>query len=83
MARGIELVQSKLKVKANGKPSLYIFNTCKNTCREMAMYQYPKGTASKDPKDLPLAKNDHALDALRYVIYTVERPRRKGHVLAA
>ena len=83
VARGIELVQSKLKVKANGKPSLYIFNTCKNTCREMAMYQYPKGTASKDPKDLPLAKNDHALDALRYVIYTVERPRRKGHVLAA
>jgi len=81
--RGIELVQSKLKVKANGKPSLFIFNTCKNTPREMAMYHYPEGTSSKEPADHPVKKNDHTLDAMRYVIYTVERPRRKGHVFAA
>ena len=42
-----------------------------------------EGTSSKEPADHPVKKNDHALDALRYVIYTVERPRRKGHVLAA
>jgi len=82
VARGIELVQSKLKVKANGKPSLYIFKSCRNTAREMAMYQYPKGTASRDPKDLPLAKNDHTLDVIRYILYTVARPRKKGSVVA-
>lgn len=83
VARGIEFIQSKLKVKENGRPSLYIFDTCKNTSREMAMYQYPTGTASKNPKDLPVAKNDHTLDALRYIIYSVEKPRKKGRVIAA
>ena len=83
IARGIETVQSKLKTKSNGKPSLYIFNTCRNTNREMAMYQYPKGSASKNPKDVPMAKDDHAPSVVRYVIESVERPGRKGRVVAA
>ena len=83
VARGIELVQSKLKVKENKKPSLYFFKTCKNTCREMAMYQYPKGSASNNPKDIPLSKNDHTCDALRYILYTVLRPGKKGSAEAA
>lgn len=80
VARGVEVVQGKLKVKPNGKPSLFVFKTCKNTCREMATYRYPKGTSSKDPKDLPLAKNDHTVDVVRYVLYSVEKPAKKGHV---
>lgn len=83
VARGIELVQSKLKVKANGKPSLYIFDTCRYSSREMAMYQYPKGTASRDPADLPIPKDDHTLDVIRYIINTEARPRRKGSAAAA
>jgi len=82
LSRGIELVQSKLKIKLNGKPSLYIFNNCKHTAKEMAMYHYPEGTSSKDPANVPVAKNDHTLDALRYILYTVLRPRRKGRVAA-
>jgi len=83
VARGIELVQGKLKVKTNGKPSLYIVNTCRNTAREFAMYRYPKGSVSRDPADIPLAKDDHCLDPLRYILYTVLRPRKKGSVVAA
>jgi len=83
IARGIELVQSKLKIKENGKPSLFFFKTCRNTCREMATYRYPEGTASNDPKDVPLAKNDHTCDALRYILYSVLRPGKKGKVVAA
>jgi hypothetical protein len=83
VARGIEMVQSKLKVKANEKPSLYIFRTCRNVCREMAAYRYPKGTASRNPADVPLAKDDHSISAIRYAIYTVERPRAKGSAAAA
>jgi len=83
VAKGIEVVQSKLKVKENGKPSLFIFNTCRNLCREFAMYHYPEGSSSKNPRDLPVQKDDHALDALRYVIYSIEKPVKKGHVYAA
>lgn len=82
IARGIEMVQSKLKVKGNGKPSLYIFNTCVHTGREFGMYQYPQGTVSRDPKDLPIPKDDHTLDVVRYILYTVLRPRKKGSVAA-
>ncbi len=83
VAKGIEIVQSKLKVKENGKPSLFIFNSCRNTCREMMSYKYPEGTKSKNPKDVPLGKNDHTCDAIRYGIYSVERPVTKGHVYPA
>jgi len=83
IARGVEFIQSKLKIKDNGKPSLYIFKTCPNTVRELAMYHYPKGTPSKDPADVPIAKNNHAIDALRYALYTALGAKTKGRVVAA
>lgn len=83
VARGIELVQSKLKVKKNGKPSLFVFSTCRNTCREFAIYHYPKGSSSKDPKDLPAQKDDHTVDTARYIMYSVDRPGKKGKIYAA
>ncbi len=83
VARGIELVQGKLKIKANNKPSLSVFNVCPNTAREFAMYRYPKGSVSKNPADVPLPKDDHTLDTLRYILFTVLRPRAKGSVVAA
>lgn len=83
VARGIEYVQAKLKVKANGKPSLFVFRTCKNTCREIPAYHYPKGTFSRNPKDIPAQKNDHTIDALRYGLYSTDCPRKKGSVYVA
>jgi len=81
--RGIELMQSKFKVKGDGKPSLFIFRTCRNTCREIPIYHYAKGTNTKNPQDIPVQKNDHTVDALRYGIYTTEKPRKKGYIYAA
>jgi len=81
VSAGIEHVQSKLKIKSNGKPSLFIFNTCRNTLREMAVYHYPKGSNSKNPKDVPEAVDDHTVDALRYMLYTIEKPFAKGKIV--
>lgn len=83
VARGIELVQAKLKVKENGKPSLVIFKSCRNTCREVPAYHYPKGSSHKNPKDIPEQKNDHTIDALRYGLNSVDGSQRKGSVYAA
>ena len=83
VAKGIEVVQSKLKIKQNGKPSLFIFGTCRNTCREMSTYHYPKGSSSKNPKDIPLQKDDHTVDTVRYILCSVDKPGKKGHVYAA
>lgn len=83
ISNGIELVQSKLKVKEDGKPSLFILRTCRNTAREMASYHYPKGTNLNNPKDIPVQKDDHTVDALRYGLYSTDGLFRKGSVYAA
>jgi len=83
IAKGIEVVQGKLKVKPNGKPSLFIFDTCRNTCKEIAIYRYPEGTNLKNPKDIPLQKDDHTVDVVRYVLYSTEKPAKKGSIYVA
>lgn len=83
VAIGIEFVQSKLKVKENGKPSLSILRHCRNTSREFAIYHYPKGTSVNNPKDIPVQKDDHTVDAARYGLYTVDGKFKKGRVYAA
>ena len=69
---GIEAVQRALKVQGNGKPRLYIFDHCVNVIRELAAYHYPEGTDLRDPNDEPAKKDDHTVDAVRYVIYSTE-----------
>lgn len=77
---GIEKVQSKLKVKKNGKPGLTVFRDCTNTIREFMVYSYPKNPTAT--KDKPEPKNDHAMDVIRYILYTLLRTKRKGKVYA-
>jgi len=79
IASGIEMVQSKLKKKQNGYPSLFVFSNCKNVIREFIVYSYPKNSKS----DKPLAENDHCMDVIRYIIYTVSKPKKKGRIVIA
>ncbi|MDE6550382.1 MAG: terminase family protein [Clostridia bacterium] len=57
---GIARVKSYFK-----SDRLYIFSTCRNLIRELKSYWWGKG-------DVPIKKDDHALDALRY--YIMSRP---------
>ena len=57
---GIARVKSYLK---SGR--LFIFSTCRNLIREIKSYWWGKD-------DMPVKKDDHALDALRY--YIMSRP---------
>jgi hypothetical protein len=70
---GIEAVQTALKVQANGRPRLRIFDTCRTTIKEMGGYKWAEGTDTKDARDEPLQLNDHTCDCVRYGIYGVER----------
>ncbi len=76
---GIDRVKSYLKsdTKTN-RPLLFIFDTCVNLLEEITTYRYPdlrpnqQGVKSEDEK--PIKVDDHALDALRYMI--VDLPER-------
>lgn len=50
---------------------LFIHNSCSNLNREFQSYIWDE-KAQKKGEDKPLKASDHVLDALRYVIYTLE-----------
>ena len=69
---GIEAVQATLKVQGNGKARLQIFDTCPRTRKEMGGLRWPEGTEAKDAQEIPVQKDDHTTDCVRYGIYGVE-----------
>ena len=64
---GITLVQQYLKVQGDGKPRLTVDPSCVNLINEFESYVWKSG------KDEPVKENDHALDALRYLINAVHQ----------
>jgi phage terminase large subunit len=70
---GIDRVKSYMKLhERSGKPRLYIFDTCVNLLDEISQYKYQENMAgqqgTKNEKEAPVKKNDHAVDALRYAL---------------
>lgn len=65
---GICRVKSYLK-RDNGEPNLYIFNTCKNMITEFKGYLWADG-------DMPVKKDDHCMDDLRYLIASRPLPAK-------
>jgi len=74
---GVEMIQTKLKVKGDGYPSLFIFSECKHTTLEFGLYRYAEGGRNRSSADNPLNRDNHCMDALRYLLYTLEKPRAK------
>ena len=64
VVKTIQLVKERLKLQADGKPRLYIFDNCKELIKEFRLYSWAKNKQ----KDQPKKENDHGLDALRYLV---------------
>lgn len=75
---GITCVRRHLKMlEAIKQPKLIIHRRrCPNLVREMGTYRWIKGTEStnnpRDPRPEPLKYDDHAVDALRYMLFSEE-----------
>ena len=71
---GIESVRVKLKRNADGDPGILIDSRCKNLIREISMYRWERPKKSsvnpKNARPVPLKKDDHSCDALRYLVHT-------------
>jgi PBSX family phage terminase large subunit len=82
VATGIERVKAYMKPDGRGKPRLYIFDTCMNLLDEIAQYKWaerPVGQQGKlNEKEEPVKVNDHACDALRYLVMTLPEPTPKN-----
>ncbi|MEC0169902.1 PBSX family phage terminase large subunit [Paenibacillus graminis] len=69
---GIESVAVALK-----ELQLFVCSKCKETLKEFFSYVWDEKAAQDRGEDKPVKKYDHAMDALRYVIYAIlGKPRR-------
>jgi PBSX family phage terminase large subunit len=82
VSTGIDRVKQYLRVnERTGKPRLFIFETCSNLIDEIIKYKWaeqpPGSAATKNEKEDPVKKDDHACDALRYGLMSrPEEPKR-------
>lgn len=72
---GITRIREYFQLNSNREAHLYIFkDKCPNLCSELLNYRYKKLTELQEKirnqSEEPVKKNDHAVDALRYMIMT-------------
>lgn len=72
---GIQKVAERLVIQADGKPKLFIHSKCENLRREMGKYAWQKQKADRPAKEEPVKADDHALDALRYMVMEIDNSR--------
>lgn len=84
--RGIEAVQMRLRVDDSGKPNIFVIRGClvevdpllvdskRPTCLmdEVPGYVWAPALSNRPAKEEPLKKNDHAVDAMRYLVAEVD-----------
>jgi phage terminase large subunit len=49
------------------------FNACPNVIEEFETYHYDEDDLGKIMKDRPVDQDNHAMDALRYMVYSHSR----------
>lgn len=80
---GIHELRALLKVReGTGLPKIFIRSSCKNTIREFESYSWETDSQG-EVTGVPQDKNNHAMDALRYLaldkVKPVEREKRKRY----
>lgn len=70
---GIQSVTAWLAERSDGRPGLRIDPSCVNLLAEFQSYQYasrPEMQGNELINERPIKQNDHAVDALRYLVHT-------------
>ena len=69
---GIQKVKRRLVMQPDGYPRLFISRTCKNLLREFGLYRWADPKEGRNDKEEPIKENDHAMDALRYMVMELD-----------
>lgn len=67
------------ETRPEGWPHLWVFKNCVNLIEHIQQYQWKKQTVTElaDPKEKPLEKDDHDVDALGYILMSRPPPGSK------
>lgn len=69
---GLQKVAERFIVQDDGKPRIFIFDTCKNGIEELQNYRWQESKDGKPIKEEPLKVNDHFCDALKYLCMSID-----------
>jgi PBSX family phage terminase large subunit len=75
IVNGIMAVSQYFKIASDGKPRMLIHPRCKNLIAELQMYKYSSKRKEGKGSEMPIGKNDHELDTLRYILATPEQEK--------
>jgi len=73
---GVQAVQKRLEVAGDGLPRLFVARDCVNLINELYQYRWPDPKDGAAKKEEPVKDNDHAMDAMRYMVMEADRPRQ-------
>lgn len=71
---GINRIQNRLKVQADGKPRYTIDPSCVEHINEFESYVWKKNASSGVTRDEPQKEHDHSMDAARYLGDALNEP---------
>lgn len=74
VSAGIQCVKNRLAVQGDGKPRLLFFRNLKKTLSEIYDYRWETASDSRNAQEQPVKLNDHAMDAMRYMVMALDRP---------
>ena len=74
-----ELLRVREQLEGKPKPKLYVSSTCQNFIKEMDGYVYMQGSTELNEKEIPVKKNDHLMDAIRYLFMVLEQIEGAQH----
>ena len=77
---GIQAVKERMKIGRNGKPRLRVHHGCHHLIHEMYEYIWEEGRGGLNTKEQPKKKDDHAQDALRYIVMALDGPASAGMI---
>jgi len=72
---GIQKVMARFEPAGDGRPRLFISPRCGNLLRELGMYRWTQTKEGRNDKEEPVKENDHAMDALRYMVMEFDNER--------
>lgn len=70
---GIQMVKNRLSIAPDGRPRLFFFRNLRQLLSEIYDYRWCPSSDSRNAREEPLKLNDHAMDALRYMVMALDR----------
>jgi len=71
-------VKERMKVQPDGRPRLYISESCPETISEFYDYAWQPATEGRNDKEAPIKDRDHAMDPIRYMVMKLDQCRGGG-----